>query len=113
MRKLIYLVILIVCAIVIVRLTASIYELWHKKDLLTTEQNQLIQEKKENSDLKKGLKIVESKSFIEEEARNKLFLVKPGENTLLIDKSLLKKVPGPKTAIVQKPIWQQWWNLFF
>lgn len=59
--------------------------------------------------------IVEDEGFVEQEARNKLFLQKPGESRVIVDKRLIEAILGKKTAVKeeQKPSWQKWWELFF
>lgn len=113
MKKVIFLIIVVIGMVIIFRLVVSIIELWHKKDVLTAVEKQLVQQEKENKYLKKQLTVVQSRQFIEEEARNKLFLVKPGESTILINQSLLKIEDNSKKETSQIPIWQRWLRLFF
>lgn len=89
-------------------LAHSIYDLWTKRDVVTQAKKKLEQEKTENQKLKSELSHVKTKEFIEEEARNKLFLVKPDEKVVIIpvaSKSAEKK-EAPKTN------WQKWLELF-
>ena len=95
---------------VIANLIKSIYELYHKKDLLTATQKKLSTMQKENSNLKNQLTQVQNPLFIESEARNKLFLARPGESTMLLP----TQPPSQQAAAQQhKPNWIQWWELFF
>lgn len=93
----------------------SIYGLWQKHDLLTQAEGDLAKKKQENSRLKQQLTIVESASFVEQEARNKLFMQKPGESRVIVDRRLIDAVAGVKTEAKKdnRPNWQQWWELFF
>jgi cell division protein FtsB len=112
MKRISFLLIIVVLLFIIIRLTSSIYTLWHKQDLLTNAQRQLQEEQKENSTLKKQLTTVKSTQFLDEEARNKLLMVKPGESEVIIDPNLLH---ASSSAQKKQNLsnWQQWWELFF
>src|SRR5258706_16376147 len=113
MKRIIYILFIILSIAIIASLINSIYILWHKKDLLVQAQNQLTEEKKRHTELEKKLSVVKSSQFIEEEARNKLFLIKPGESELLIPSDTLpKQQQGIKNNKQDKPNWQQWLDLF-
>jgi cell division protein FtsB len=111
MKKVIFIIIVIVLLFVINNLIHSIFDLWHKQDLLTRAEQNLAKEQQLNKKLKAELSYAKTKEFVEEEARNKLFLVKPGEQPILISEELLKPYlsskPTPKI-----PNWQKWLNLF-
>ncbi|MGH7246114.1 MAG: FtsB family cell division protein [Candidatus Levyibacteriota bacterium] len=113
MKRIFFIIGIFLSLIIIGNFITSIYHLWKKQDLLTQAQNQLLQEQKENKNLKKQLGIVNSQSFIEEEARNKLFLVKPGESEVLIPEDMLQASLSATISNVQRPFWQQWLALFF
>jgi cell division protein FtsB len=112
MKKIIFVAIVIALLLIINGLFGSILDVWHKQDLLTQAQKKLESEKQINQKLKAELSITDSKEFIEEEARNKLFMGKPGEQPVIIPKDLLKQ------REIKKPVdlrsnWQKWWDLFF
>lgn len=109
MKKAIYIASVIILIVIINGMAHSIYDLWHKRDLVTAAQKELDRQKAENEKLKKRLVEVKSRQFIESEARNKLFLVKPGEREVLIAKAAEKKESKPKVIV---PIWQRWVSLF-
>lgn len=90
-----------------------IYNLWHKEDLITQDRNHLAQEVAKNADYKKQLKQAQSPSFIEEEARNKLFMVKPGENQVILPDSTAKNASFLQYAFGDIQNWQKWLSLFF
>jgi cell division protein FtsB len=90
----------------------SIYDIWHKQDLLTSAQKQLDREKLENQKLKGELSFAQTPQFLEEQAHNKLFLVKPGEQEVLISPSLVGK-NQPQKQNQNIPNWQKWFQLFF
>ncbi len=111
MKKLVFILIVLVLLLIINGLAHSIYDLWHKQDLLTAAQKELALEKFKNQKLKGELSYVKSQQFIEQEARNNLFLVKPGEQEVLISQVLDKSDAKQKPKAV--PNWQKWLNLFF
>jgi cell division protein FtsB len=110
-KKIIYIVTVIILLVIINNLIRSIYDLWHKQDLLTAAKEKLELEKERNNKLKAELSYVQSEKFIEEQARNKLFMSKPGEQDILIQKNLIQKEKD-KPKIDTRPNWQRWLNLF-
>ena len=105
MKRVGFLIVVIVSLIIINGLIHSIYSLWNKQDLIKDANNRLAQEKSENARLKARLKEVNSPEFIEEEARNKLFLVKPGESPVILPD--LSPTPKPKKE-ENIPNYQKW-----
>jgi len=112
MKKAAFILTVIVLALIINSLIHSIYDLWNKQDLLTSAQKELEAQKLKNQKLKGELSYVQTRQFIEEEAHNKLFLVKPGEQQVLISKNLIDQNEAKK-AKENLPNWQKWLNLFF
>lgn len=77
-------------------------------------QKDLETEKKKNSKLKKQLSYVRSLQFIETEARNKLFLTKPGESEIVIPHNLLQASSSAQAVLGrEKNNWEKWIELFF
>lgn len=114
MKRIIFTGIVILLVVVIFNLGKSIFSLWQKKDVLITTQHKLDQLQKDNKRLKQQYAQVQSPQFVEEQARDKLFLVKPGEQTIVISSSMFgsSEVSKPSSSS-QQPNWQQWWDLFF
>lgn len=112
MKKVVYIVTVIVLLLMINGLLHSIYDIWHKQDLLTSAQKQLDREKLVNQKLKGELSFAQTPQFLEEQAHNKLFLVKPGEQEVLISPGLMNKNQAQKQNN-NTPNWQLWLNLFF
>lgn len=109
MKKISYLITVVVLLLIINGLAHSIYDLWTKRDLLTEAQKTLDEEKAKNQKLKAELSYVQTKEFLEEEARNKLFLVKPDEKIVVI--------PTASPSASQKredsrPNLQKWLSVF-
>ena len=113
MKRISFLIIIIILFFIILHLLTSIYDLWHKQDLLTNSRQELQQTKQENISLHQQLKKVTSPQFLDQEARDKLLLVKPGESEVLIDQNLLQASGSADTHKAPKPYWQQWLDLFF
>lgn len=107
-KRLIFIGFVIVSLLVIHGLASSIYDLWHKQDLIKSQNSSLERNLAENRELKAKLKHVQTQEFIEEEARNKLFLSKPGEKEILLPSS----TSAPSTHTVYISNWQKWVQLF-
>ena len=109
-----FFIILAISILVINNLIHSIFTLWQKYDLVTLAEKERQRQKQENQKLKSQLSYVQSKEFIEEQARNKLFLIKPGEQEVLISEDLIKGASTPSAqAKKDDPNWKKWWSLFF
>ena len=114
MKKVVYLLILIVSLFIINNLIRSIFSLWQKHDVIGEAQKELQQEKNEHQKLADQLDRVKRTEFVEEEARNKLFMVKPGEKVVIIASTTPdSEQKGSSSKVIAIPIWKQWLNLFF
>ncbi|OGH14739.1 MAG: hypothetical protein A2687_02705 [Candidatus Levybacteria bacterium RIFCSPHIGHO2_01_FULL_38_26] len=114
MKKILFFATVLISFFVINNLARSIYDIWQKRDLVVEAELELAKQKQENQSLQSELVYVESEEFVEETARNKLLLVKPGEQEVLIHQDLIKEVSS-SSANIQKvdPSWKKWWKLFF
>lgn len=113
MKRIISLFFIIISVSIIYNYSRSIYGLWHKKDVLIQAQNELEKVQKENAKLQQDLAKTKNPEFVEEQARDKLFLVKPGENTVVIPKNLLPTPTIYKPVVPSKPNWEKWVTIFF
>lgn len=111
MKKAAFILIVIVLLLIINSLAHSIYDLWHKQDLLTSAQKELVTQELKNKKLKTDLSYAKTPQFLEEQARNKLFLVKPGEQEVLMAQKLNSGQISQDSSR-NLPNWQQWINLF-
>ena len=111
MKKILFFITVFASLFIIKDLVYSIYTLWHKNDLLIVAQKQLAVEKKENLRLKQTLSEAQKTDFVESQARDKLFLVKPGENVVILPKKAYSARAIRREASL--PNWQAWINLFF
>ena len=113
MKRIIFFTIIVVATFSIIHSISSIYSLWQKRNLISESQQELKQSQEKNQKLKQQLKTVSNPLYVEEEARDKLFMVKPGEQTVYIDKSLLSQKQSVLAVKASDPNWVQWWELFF
>ncbi len=111
MKQIIFIAIVIFLVLVIINLSFSLYSLWSKQDLLMQTKQQLVREQQEHQKLEKGLQQVSSPLYVEEQARNNLFMGKPGD--VMVIMSSASSSAQTKPSEKAKPIWLQWWNLFF
>lgn len=113
-KQIIFFGILIVSLFIINSLVHSILTLNQKSDLVVSAKQELEKEKKTNENLKKRLSAIENPEFVEGEARNKLFLAKPGEEVIVLtNEQLAATKSGGVQALAKSPNWQLWWQLFF
>jgi len=82
----------------------SVYSLWRRGDIVDEKTQELKNVEREQDELKNKLSRSVTTSFIEEEARNKLGLVKPGETVVYVDK--LASEGGSENEVVSHPIRQ-------
>lgn len=112
MRKIAFILIAIFLIGTSFNTARSIWDIYKKQDLLTDAQKELEKEKSENAKLKAQLSYVDTKEFVEEEARNKLFLVKEGEQEIILDDDLFGEEDNKKQK-EEKTNWEKWLELFF
>jgi cell division protein FtsB len=113
MKKVIFFIILILCLFIINNFFHSIYRLWQKQDLITSARRELARETQAQKKLEQELSRMENPSYIEEEARNKLLLIKPGEQVVIVPEPT--QAPQDEQKPSKKPAapWEQWYQLFF
>ena len=106
------LVIVVFSLILCVGLVRSIYSHFTREDTVGERNITLEQEKKRYLELTQKLKVATSEAFVEEQARNKLGLVKEGDTVILLDTS---QAPPGGRGEGEKELsnWQKWWRLFF
>ena len=114
MKKIAFWSVFIFLLFIINNLLHSILSFSQKENLIVKKQQELTKQKKENTILKQQLAQAKMPQFVEEQARDKLFLTKPGEGVLVIPTPRVSTTPrvvtqGGKTI----PNWLQWWRLFF
>ncbi len=113
--KLFRLIIFIASLLVIVTLPQSIYSLWKKRDIVSERKLVFERIKSENERLKRELAEAQTPQYIEEQAREKLNMVKEGEKIVLMPKSQISMTNDQlnQDKEEQTPNWKRWWRLFF
>lgn len=113
-KKIVFFTIVVASLFVINSLVHSIYSLWQKQSLVVDARRSLEQEQKKNQKLKDDISMVNKRQFIEEEARDKLFLAKPGEKVIVMPSVVLQSSASASVSSVDmRPNWKRWWELFF
>ncbi|MBF8250223.1 MAG: hypothetical protein HW400_824, partial [Candidatus Levybacteria bacterium] len=84
MKKIIFIISVIILVLIVNNLVRSMYDVWQKRDFITQAQKELDFQKQENQRLKSALSYSQTTEFIEKQARDKLFMVKEGEQKVLI-----------------------------
>ncbi|SRR5258708_23127426 len=113
MKRLFFILIIAICLYIIKGLATSIYTLWQKQDLIVQAQKELEMQKDKHNQLQKQLSYSQTQQFIEEEARDKLFMGKPNEQTVILPTDFLTKQPKTKTIINSSPNLKKWLELFY
>lgn len=109
--KTIILVIFILVLLVVIRnIVFSMLSLRQNSEIVTMLRNQEISEKQRQEFLKQQLHYAKTQEFIENEARDKLGMVKEGEH-IILEPARPKPLPIDKTDTT--PSWQKWLTLFF
>jgi cell division protein DivIC len=100
--------ILIILAIILVlfiayKLIRQITDAIRSGDRLSSQAETVFNLEAKNKKLKQKLSEVQSKQFIEEQARNKLGLGRSGETVVIIPDEKLKAVLGASNSAYEKP----------
>ncbi len=114
-KKVSTVLIILVSLFIAYKLIFQISDALKSGERLSTAADQVFMFEAKNKQLKKKLSEVESPQFIEEEARNKLGLGKPGETVVIIPENKLRQVlEGSSSAEeVRLPNYQGWLKVFF
>lgn len=112
MKKVLFIIVVIVCLVIINNLVRSIHSIWQKNSLATDAQRELNYQKQESERLKSELSYVQTQEFIEKEARDKLFMGKSKESIVLgAQDQDAQNLSNNKKH--NKPNWKKWLGLFF
>lgn len=110
-KTIIPLIIVIALLLLIKNILNSIATLNKNSKILTDLKEQELSAKREQQFLKERLYYVQTNEFIEKEAREKLGMVKSGEQIILLPQNEEKIVQQVKKESV--PNWEKWKRLFF
>ncbi len=111
MKKLLPIAVVIILLFVIKNNITSIINTIKDENTAANFKKKLAQEEKENQFLKERLSYVKGNQFVEKEAREKLFMTRPGEFIVIGPAST--PVGQEKIEIDTRPNWRRWWDLFF
>ena len=113
-KRIFFVAIIIASIFIINNLIQSIYTLWNKKELVVDLKNEAKIQEEKNQELKQKLSLINKPQFVEEQARNKLFLTKPGDEIVILSEKDIKgsQIGKPKPQDT-RPNWKKWWDLFF
>src|SRR5258708_3481022 len=112
MKRILFIIFIVISFVIIYNFSSSIYKLLSKKNVLIQAESELKKAQMQNGNLKNQLSHVKNPQFVEEQARDRLFLVKPGENTVVIPQNLLPIPISTKKLAITTPNWQKWVKLF-
>lgn len=79
-------------------------------------KQEILRLEKENKEMISKKDYFLSEQFIEEEARNKLNMAKPGEIIVILPPDFQKELEHKKENFLENsslPNWKKWWQLFF
>lgn len=97
------------------KLLVQITDAIRSGDRLSSEADAVYKLEAKNRELKKKLSDVESPQFIEQQARDKLGLGKPGETVVIIPEDKLKLVMEASSSAkeIRLPNWLGWLKVFW
>jgi len=110
-KRLLPFLIIILLVIVIKNNISAILSTFNNTNTTQSLNNKLGEAKKENKYLSEQLKYVKTDQFVEEQAQNKLGLLKSGEYFVIAPTTT--PLDTNIEVMDQKPNWQKWLELFF
>ena len=111
MKKILPIIVIIILLIVIKNNASSIFRTLEDENTAENLKEKLISEQKKNQFLKEHLFYVKTDQFVEEEAREKLLMTRPGEYVVIAPTA--SPLNQEKIEIDTRPNWRKWWELFF
>lgn len=104
-------IVLVAGILVSARTIVTIVELLQREKIIGIKSEQLATLERENEALHKKLEEVNSVSYTEKIARDKLGLVKDGETIVIMDTDDRGEISSKIEENL--PNWRKWWKLFF
>lgn len=111
MKRLIPIILILILIIIIQHLARSIQTLMTNQQSVQDLQQQTKQEKQNNQYLSQQLQYVKQNQFIEQEAREKLGMVKKDEVVVIIPSPT--SFPLPTHTEANELNWVKWWKIIF
>lgn len=87
----------------------AIIDLWQRRDIVRVRQEELSALTRQNEELTRKLADIQSQSYVERVARDKLGLVKEGESLVIVPQA----TAGAELPAGDIANWKLWWQLFF
>ncbi len=107
-------VIIAVSLFMIISLSHSVVDLWGRRSIVGQEEARLKETQKRHDELTKRLQTVNTETFVEQEARERLGLAKEGDTVIIMNTNPLPGGEQPKDEFGEPiPNWKQWWQVFF
>ena len=97
----------------IISLSRNIYRLLKAGDQVKLAQQRLEELEKEHQELLERREYYQSEEFVEQEARNRLNMGKPGETVVILPPNVGEGGEITSTPAPELPNWQKWVRLFF
>lgn len=115
LKKILIVVVALIVAFIAYNLINQIIHTLGASNRLSIVAERVYRLEVKNKELKNRLLEIKSLQFIEEQARNKLGLVKPGETVIIIPDSKIKEILGSTESAKEAmlPNWLGWWRVFF
>lgn len=110
--KIIRLLPLIIIVILFINITRSWVKWQQRTQILENAKDRLYQQQEEQKNLERELARVQSKQYVEEQARDKLNMTREDEIMLIIPSPFIVQQPTP-TPMDNSPNWQKWMRLFW
>lgn len=104
-------IVLVISFILSVRAGSTVMDLWKRRELVLSRQQELERITKENDTLQRQLEETHTDVYVERIARDKLGLVKPGETVVIVPDVLSADSTGV-TPEDSRANWRKWWETF-
>jgi len=114
-KKITFGVVILLSLVLAYNLITQIIDSVKSGDRLSQAADNVYKLEAKNKELKKKLSEVQSPEFIEQQARDKLGLGRPGETMVIIPDEKLKEVMGASQPAqqIRLPNWLGWLRVFF
>lgn len=115
--NILHVALIIVGFLLIGSFVVSIYNLWRRGDVIEEREAYLKRLEQEQVELKNQLSYTLTQDFIEEEARNKLNMIRPGETLVVLPQTSSPSAENTiTTQVANEPEKEsnlgEWWSLF-
>lgn len=105
---------ILVGLILVVKITGDLLHLFKAWQQIEKMERKVAALEKKKKELSEKNQYYQTPEFIEEEARNKLNMAKPGEIIVVLPPNLSEFLNHSKNQNEElEPNWRRWWNLFF